>query len=248
MAEQPLSAAALARQLRQTPGDYPLAWRIQVRPICASTERELDQWLRRDPMASAARVVLARRQGFGQGQQGRSWSSPAGGIWLSAALPWPGEGDRAASLALAVAVGLALQLEGLGLAPAIKWPNDLLVSGRKLCGFLPRLAWRAGAVRHARIGLGLNGSNAVPMGAISLGQLLGRQQPAALAARVLRALEWAVAAADQPELVRRQAEQRLWDPGGVEHDGQHWTIKGLSQDGGLQLQNASGALVLRRRF
>lgn len=167
---------------------------------------------------------------------------------MSAALPWPGEVDRAASLALAVAVGLALQLEGLGLAPAIKWPNDLLVSGRKLCGFLPRLAWRSGAVRHARIGLGLNGSNAVPMGAISLGQLLGRQQPAAVGARVLRALEWAVAAADQPELVRRQAEQRLWDPGGVEHDGQHWTITGLSQDGGLQLQNGSGSLVLRRRF
>ena len=248
MATKPLSAGALARQLRHSPGDYPLPWRIQVRRVCASTEIELDRWIKHDPMGSAARVVLARRQGFGHGQQGRPWSSPAGGIWLSAALPWHSDPEAAASLALAVAVGLALQLEDLGLAPAIKWPNDLLVSGLKLCGFLPRLAWRAGRLRYARVGLGLNGSNAVPAGAVSLHQLLGQQRPAELGARVLQSLEWAVAAADQPELVRRQAEQRLWNSGGFEHDGQQWTVRGLSRDGGLQLQNASGAMVLRRRF
>ena len=127
---------------------------------------------------------------------------------MSAALPWPPDPDRSASLALAVAVGVALQLEELGLEPAIKWPNDLLVSDLKLCGFLPRLAWRAGRVRHARVGLGLNGTNSVPAGAVSLQQLRVRQRPAALGARVLRALEWAAAAAEQPELVRRQARHQ----------------------------------------
>ena len=248
MAEQPLSAASLAQQLRQVPRDYPLPWRMQVRSICASTELELDRWLQRESIGAAARVVVAHRQGFGHGQQGRVWSSPAGGLWLSAALPWTPDPDRAASLALAVAVGVALQLEDLGLEPAIKWPNDLLVSGLKLCGFLPRLAWRAGRVRHARVGLGLNGTNSVPAGAVSLQQLRVRQRPAALGARVLRALEWAAAAAEQPELVRRQAQQRLWNPGPLDHDGQRWNITGLSLDGGLQLENASGSTVLRRRF
>ena len=59
MAEQPLSAATLAHQLRQVPGDYPLPWRMQVRSICASTERELDRWLQREPIGAAARVVVA---------------------------------------------------------------------------------------------------------------------------------------------------------------------------------------------
>ena len=59
MAEQPLSAASLAQQLRQVPGDYPLPWRMQVRSICASTELELDRWLQRESIGAAARVVVA---------------------------------------------------------------------------------------------------------------------------------------------------------------------------------------------
>lgn len=199
-------------------------------------------------------ALLARRQRCGHGQQGRAWHSPPGGVWLSAALPWPAQPQGAAALALAAALGLALQLEDLGLQPQIKWPNDLLLNGRKLAGILPRLRWRGGQVRHAQLGVGINGVNHGPPGAISLAQALGRSahpqaQPARLAARLLRGLEWAAAAAGQPELVRRQAELRLWRPGdGLEHDGQRWSVAGLAVDGGLRLRRGQTELVLQRRF
>lgn len=198
-------------------------------------------------------VVQAAQQRFGHGQQGRVWQSPPGGVWLSAALPWPQQPEAAASLALAAAVGLALQLELLGLRPQIKWPNDLWIDGRKLAGILPRLRWRGERVRYAQLGVGINGVNRVPAGAINLADALGRPlhpqaQPARLAARVLRGLEWAVAAAEQAELVRRQAEQRLWRPGWVAHHGERWQVLGLSRDGGLRLCCGSAQTTLQRDF
>ena len=51
------------------------------------------------------------------------------------------------------------------------------------------------------------------------------------AARLLRGLEWAAAACDQPELVRRQAEQRLYRPEWLEHEGERWAVAGLAADG-----------------
>ena len=241
-------AAPLVQALRQLPAEQPLPWRLRRLPVCASTELELEPWLAASPPPL---VVLADQQRFGQGQRGRPWQSPRGGVWLSAALPWPEQAT--AALSLAAALGLALQLEALGLQPRIKWPNDLLIGGRKLAGLLPRLRWRGGRVRHAQVGVGLNGWNHGPPGAISLAAALGRPchpqaRPDRLAARVLRGLEWAVAAAEQPELVRRQAEQRLWMPDGVEHQGRRWSVQGLTADGGLRLACAGELVTLQRHF
>ena len=250
----------------------PLAWQLLWRPVCASTELELDQLLasgRRAPVA-----VVARRQTRGHGQQGRVWQSPPGGVWLSAALPW-GEavagslvpavrsGAQVGGLAapaLALSLGLCLQLEGLGLSPQIKWPNDLLLNGRKLAGILPRLRWCGERLLGCRVGVGINGLNRVPEGAIGLADGLawaapfarsGRHQraahPAHLAALVLRGLEWAVAASGQAELVRRQAERRLW---GAPHpyQGEDWEVEGLALDGGLRLRRGGQLVELRRDF
>jgi len=220
-------------------------------PVCASTERELEHWLAAGQPPPLA--VCARHQRHGHGQQGRIWQSPAGGVWLSAALPWPLDPSGAASLALAAAVGLALELEALGLKPQIKWPNDLLLGGRKLAGILPRLRWRGGQVRYAQVGVGINGVNRVPPGAINLAEALGQRRhplahPSRLAACVLRGLEWTAAAAQQPELVRRQAEQRLWRPEWIEHNGACWSVVGLSSDGGLRICRGSERVVLQRAF
>lgn len=220
-------------------------------PVCASTELELERWLAdgvRPPL-----VVCARQQRHGHGQQGRIWQSPPGGVWLSAALPWPAESTGAASLALASALGIALELEALGLRPQIKWPNDLLISGRKLAGILPRLRWRGGQVRYAQLGVGINGLNHGPDGAINLAAALGanahpQAHPERLAARVLRGLEWAAAAADQPELVRRQAELRLWRPEWIAHEGEHWQVAGLEAEGGLRIRRNEAVAVVQRGF
>ena len=246
-----------------------LRWQRRHLPVCASTEIELRRWLaareaagRPLPADGTALVVLARRQRFGTGQQGRRWVSPPGGLWLSAALPWPDQPGSAA-LGLAVAVGLALQLEQLGLRPQLKWPNDLLLEGRKLAGLLPRLRHRGGQVRWAQVGLGLNGRNRVPSGAINLAEALAAGHPAPhpqavphpqsapqrLEPRVLTALEWALGAAQAPEAVRDQAQARLWRPEqGVEHGGRHWQVEGLELDGRLRLRSGPLLTRLQRRI
>lgn len=209
------------------------------------------------PGEGTALVVTARRQRFGTGQQGRTWVSSPGGLWLSAAIPWPSSISGSASLGLAVAVGLALQLEALGLRPRIKWPNDLLLDGRKLAGLLPRLRHRGGQVRWAQVGIGLNGRNRVPPGAISLEDVLAagcraihpQAMPRRLEGRVLAALAWAVAAADAAEAVRDLAEARLWrQPEGLAHAGLRWQVEGLELDGRLRLRSGPLLTRLQRQF
>lgn len=235
-----------------------MTWQLRRWPVCASTEGLLDRWLVERQLAGlpAARLaVLARRQRFGHGQQGRPWLSPPGGLWLSAAFPWAGEWQGSASLGLAVAVGLAQQLEALGLVVQLKWPNDLLVDGRKLAGLLPRLRLRGTRIRSAQVGLGINGCNRVPPGAISVAQALGGRgphpqgKPERLLQRVLAALEWAQAHADQPDPVRAAAEARLWVPAaGWLHDGEAWEVLGLQADGRLRLARQGRELALERHF
>lgn len=195
-------------------------------------------------------AVMAGRQRHGHGQAGREWVSPAGGVWLSAAVPWsqPTGAAPLASPALAVTLGLALQLERLGIQPLIKWPNDLLLQGHKLAGVLPRLRWRGTQLLGCRVGVGLNTRNRVPPGAIALTDLQVHAGPLRGTALVLRALEWAVAASGQAELVRRQAEQRLWLQGPLVLAGQAWDVDGLDVDGGLRLRRGDQRLVLRRSF
>lgn len=166
-----------------------------------------------------------------------------------------------------MALGLAEELEVLGgthvgLPVAIKWPNDLYGHGRKLAGLLPRLRLRGGRVRWAQLGLGLNGINRVPSGAIGLAELLHRTAgrrgprfhpqatPRVLERLAQRAIERCLAVVDQPERVRRAVEQRLWRPaGGIERDGVRWQITGLESDGGLRVVDPCGRhAVWRRHF
>lgn len=83
-------------------------------------------------------VAVADEQVAGRGRSGRRWSSPPGaGLWMSVLLRRPAGGD-APLLTLAVGVAVAEALEGVvgrG-APAMEWPNDILLGGRKVCGIL----------------------------------------------------------------------------------------------------------------
>jgi len=263
------------RTLARARGGRSLPWQLRALPVCASTERELDLWLRQlPPLASPLppadalpavassqapqlrqpRAVLARRQRFGHGQQGRVWVSPPGGVWLSAALPWPEDPEGAAAPALAVAVALAAELGALGVPIGLKWPNDLMLltpaGPRKLAGLLPGLRLRGGKVRWARMGVGLNGCNPVPVGAASLGGFprarAGRSD--LLVARVLLALDRAMALASRPEAVRCAAEGLLLPLGPMELEGERWRPLGLVADGGLRLVNDAGRQRTLRRF
>jgi BirA family biotin operon repressor/biotin-[acetyl-CoA-carboxylase] ligase len=102
-------------------------------------------------------VLLAREQTAGRGRRGRSWASPAGsGIYTSILLA-VADAEALAALPLQVPLALCEALEGFGVGCRIKWPNDLLVAGRKLGGVL--IESIAGA-RAVIVGYGINGSQA----------------------------------------------------------------------------------------
>lgn len=91
-----------------------------------------------DRGAPAYTVVVAEEQTAGRGRGGSSWISPPGmGIWMSVLLPEEGAGRPPLTpLLVGLAVSRAVREGELGLRPGIKWPNDVEVSGRKVCGIL----------------------------------------------------------------------------------------------------------------
>lgn len=105
-------------------------------------------------------VIVADRQTAGAGRMGRSFLSPGGvGIYLSYLLA-PGCGGERLSL-LTSCAGLAVCgaiSDTTGLAPSIKWPNDVILEGKKVCGILTRLVsdGEDGSIAWAIIGIGIN--------------------------------------------------------------------------------------------
>jgi BirA family biotin operon repressor/biotin-[acetyl-CoA-carboxylase] ligase len=111
-------------------------------------------------------IVIAETQTAGRGRRGRVWFSPPGaGLYVSVLLA-PAKArrtpDRAtALLTLAAGVALAEAVEhGTGLAPAIKWPNDLVVGRRKLAGILAEGVATQAGLQSVVLGYGLNVSAA----------------------------------------------------------------------------------------
>lgn len=106
-------------------------------------------------------LVLAEHQQAGRGRRGRNWQSPFGrNIFFSLACSFPGGAARLEGLSLAVGVVVAelLQRHGLAGRVGLKWPNDVLVAGRKIGGVLVELAGDLDSECTAVIGIGINGS------------------------------------------------------------------------------------------
>ena len=94
-------------------------------------------------------VVVAEEQTAGQGRMGRQWHSERGaGLYFSAvlALPCPSDQLPVVTLALGLATQDAIQ-KVTGVACDLKWPNDVLVDGRKLCGILAEASMEVDEVR-----------------------------------------------------------------------------------------------------
>jgi BirA family biotin operon repressor/biotin-[acetyl-CoA-carboxylase] ligase len=104
-------------------------------------------------------VVTASEQTEGRGRDGRTWSSPPGNLYASLIVrPAVALGDAAAlSFAAALALGDGLDmLVPLNTVIAFKWPNDVLVNGRKIAGILLEAEARGPALEFLVIGLGVN--------------------------------------------------------------------------------------------
>ncbi|HWQ19290.1 MAG TPA: biotin--[acetyl-CoA-carboxylase] ligase [Methanotrichaceae archaeon] len=102
-------------------------------------------------------VVLSETQSEGRGRLERMWHSPAGGVWMSLILKQRIPLDQVPRINMAVGVALARAFMDLyGLKAGIKWPNDLLINDRKLCGILMEISLETNELEHAVIGIGIN--------------------------------------------------------------------------------------------
>ena len=103
-------------------------------------------------------LVLAEKQTQGRGRLGRSWLSESGaGIYASILLRPLLKPREAAVLTLVAAVAASEAIEQVcGLKADIKWPNDLLLSGRKCCGILSEMQAEGDDIRYVIVGIGIN--------------------------------------------------------------------------------------------
>lgn len=101
-------------------------------------------------------AVAAEHQTAGRGRLGRSWVAPAGSALLTSVLlrPPPAATQLAVTAVGCAAAAACARLSGV--EPGLKWPNDLIVGGRKLGGILAEAATGAGNVTAVVVGLGLN--------------------------------------------------------------------------------------------
>lgn len=103
-------------------------------------------------------VVVADEQTSGNGRYGRKWDSPAGtGIYISVIIKpeIPPEEVQLITLAASVAVVAALR-EAAGIDAGIKWPNDIVLDGKKVCGILTVMSSEMERVNHIVLGIGIN--------------------------------------------------------------------------------------------
>lgn len=243
----------------------PLATRRVGRPLWHYARVSSTMPLAHDLAAAGAAegaVIIADEQTAGRGRRRRSWFAPPGSAILCSILfrpPLPP--DRLFPLTAAIAVGLCVGVErATGLAPRVKWPNDLLLDGRKLAGVLASTRLAGGTLDHVVVGFGLNVGlrpddlpaldRAAPPTSLAVALGAAPDRVAVLTA-VLTAIddaydlllngqverimdEWRARLAGLGESVRVET-----DTGPVEG-----TLTGTDADGALLLQTAGGAVRL----
>lgn len=103
-------------------------------------------------------VVLADIQNAGRGRRGKAWmSAPGLGIWMSILLRPNLHPSSVQTLTLAASVAVMIALEPMGIKGlGIKWPNDILINRKKVCGILTELSAEAEKVEWVILGIGLN--------------------------------------------------------------------------------------------
>lgn len=107
--------------------------------------------------AAHGSLCLCETQSAGRGRLGRSWHSPEGqGLWLSVLLRPCLPPERAPLITFCAALAMAKAVQDFGVDARIKWPNDLVSQGRKLCGILLEVSMAAEGVDYVVVGTGLN--------------------------------------------------------------------------------------------
>lgn len=142
-------------------------------------------------------LVVADRQTAGRGRRGRAWSSPAGSnVYFTLILKPEYKPDCASMVTLVMALAVAEGICGTcGIEAGIKWPNDIVLNGKKVCGMLTEMSVERDYIHHVVVGAGINVglqefAPEIASTAVSLEQVCGKKvSRAALVANVMKAFE-----------------------------------------------------------
>ncbi len=110
-------------------------------------------------------VVVGTIQTEGRGRLERAWESPEGGLWLSVLLDASPEifENKFGLIPLMTGCAVASAISTTGLEARVKWPNDVLIDGKKVCGILGEML-KVREMQLAVVGIGLNVNNPVQEG------------------------------------------------------------------------------------
>lgn len=107
-------------------------------------------------------AIIAREQTGGKGTKGRSFSSPRGGVYLSLVRYYPCKAENSFSLMIASCMAVVKTLELYGVSAEVKWPNDVFLNGKKICGILIKNSFEGENVKKSITGIGVNVNNDIP--------------------------------------------------------------------------------------
>jgi len=194
-------------------------------------------------------AVAAREQRAGRGTRGRSWHSPLGGLWMSV-LCRPGDAAAAECFSLRVGLAVAAAIEATlpKLPPlAIKWPNDLMLAGRKAGGILCEARWQGGALAWIVAGVGINVCNPIPDEVVGTAIALTALDPTATPERLAGPVAERVAAAGSGGGALRPRELAAFHArdflnGQAIEAPLAGIARGIDPDGALMVETAPGQL------
>jgi len=201
--------------------------------------------------APAGTAVMAGEQFQGRGSRGRAWHSPVGGLWLSVVFqPRAVEGIEVISLRAGLAVAEAIQ----SLVPKplqLKWPNDLMLEGRKVGGVLCEARWQGDALGWVAVGIGLNVCNPIPPELSSAAVSIRELRPGVTVEEIsqpilatLRELDLETGRLTLAELSR--FARRDWLRGRTIREPVAGTVLGVAEDGALLVRTAAGSEIALR--
>ncbi len=225
-------------------------WRLFYKIKCKSTENELSNWLKSSGIKKNKPIaIIANEQSAGIGQNSKSWLSPRGGIWISAAYPIFSKKFPSKIFSLSFAIKLCEMLWEENIEVDLKWPNDIFFDSKKLIGFLPRVITRGDEIIYVRIGLGMNIVNKTPSGAISLKKILKIRKfdQSYWTAKILKAFHDAVDCGEKKSYVIQTANKYLTKnflPSG--YSSYEWKIKHIDNKGNLVIFNQNKEKVVLR--
>ncbi|HBJ2622166.1 biotin--[acetyl-CoA-carboxylase] ligase [Clostridium botulinum] len=106
--------------------------------------------------ANNGTLIIAEKQTLGKGRFDRKWTSPSSGIWMSLILKPNIPPSEASKITQIAAASVYKALLNLGINVSIKWPNDIFINGKKLCGILTEMKCDIDRIHYLVLGIGLN--------------------------------------------------------------------------------------------